>query len=156
MSRKIVVLAAFVASLSFCGTAMSEDKLRVMLKGHDPIAYFTDGKPVKGNQKISYDWDDGRYYFASSEHRTMFASNPDRYAPQFGGYCTGSMSRGETGNEANPEAWMIADGKLYVFGAPDDATAAAVKRDYKQLAERDPVLFAAKLGAADKFWQERK
>jgi YHS domain-containing protein len=65
--------------------------------------------------KFAYDWDDGRYHFASAMHREMFAKDPERYAPQFGGYCTGSMSRGVR-NEGDPEGWTIKDGKLYVFG----------------------------------------
>ena len=84
------------------------EPLRVVLKGHDPVAYFTIGKPVKGSPELKYDWDGERYLFASAANRDKFAANPDRYAPQFGGYCTGSMSR-KVQAEANPEAWIIAD-----------------------------------------------
>src|SRR5215213_5548097 len=94
--KSIIRAALLVAATTlFAGPALAQN-LRVVLNGHDPVSYFTDGKPMKGDPKLSYDWDDGRYYFASAEHRNMFAANPERYAPQFGGYCTGSMARGVT------------------------------------------------------------
>jgi len=109
---------------------------RVVLKGHDPVAYFTERKPVKGDPKISHDWDGERYLFANAGNRSKFAANPDRYAPQFGGYCTGSMS-GKRQLEADPEAWIISDGKLYVFGQVKFADIA--RNDPKWLADRIPL-----------------
>ena len=118
---------------------------RLVLKGHDPVAYFTDGKPVKGDAQYSYDWDEGRYHFASAKHRDMFAANPEKYAPQFGGYCTGSMARGVS-NEGDPNGWIIRDGKLYVFGA--------VK--WKEIAEKDPAYLPSKVEGATKNWADKK
>jgi hypothetical protein len=107
---------ALALALTFgAATAAFADNVRVVLKGYDPVAYFTEGKPVKGDPKLAYDWDDGRYYFANARHRDLFKGDPDKYAPQFGGYCTGSMSRGVR-NEGDPEGWIINDGKLYVLG----------------------------------------
>jgi YHS domain-containing protein len=119
--------------------------MRVALKGHDPVAYFTEGKPVKGDPKFSYDWDDGRYQFVSARNREMFAASPERYAPQFGGYCTGSMSRGVRA-EADPAAWIIVDGRLYVFG----------QMKFKELAAADPQYLAERVPKADKNWREKK
>src|SRR5215203_1157939 len=107
---------------------------RVVLKGHDPVAYFTEHKPVKGDPKINYDWDGERYLFATAANRSKFAAKPEQYAPQFGGYCTGTMARGGRA-EADPEAFIIADGKLYVFGL--------VK--FKEMAEKDPAWLAGKV-----------
>src|SRR5438045_8910126 len=121
MKRSILRRATFtlvVCALLIAASSAFAQNIRVVLKGYDPVAYFTDGKPVKGDPKISYDWDEGRYYFASDEHRNLFTADPDRYAPSFGGYCTGSMSRGIR-NEGHPEAWVIADGKLYVVGSAE-------------------------------------
>jgi len=83
------------------GLALAGD-IRLVLQGHDPVAYFTDGKPVKGDPRFAYDFDEARYHFASAQHRDMFAADPEKYAPQFGGYCTGSMSR-NVRNEGVPE-----------------------------------------------------
>ena len=87
---------------------------RVALSGYDPVSYFTEGHPEKGSAEYSAAFDDATYWFKSAEHRAMFVADPDHYAPQFKGYCTIMVSRGVK-QEADPEAWAIADGKLYVF-----------------------------------------
>ena len=138
-------------SFLFAATAASAGEPRVVLKGYDPVAYFTDGKPVKGEARYSYDWDDQRFHFASAKHREMFAGDPDRYAPQFSGYCTGSMSRGAR-NEGNPEAWVIVDNRLFVFGAKDPEAA----RMAREAALKDPAAFRVKLANAEKNWREKK
>ncbi len=86
----------------------------VVLSGYDPVAYFTEKRPVEGKSAISYDWDDGRYRFASTRHRELFISSPDRFVPQFDGFCTGGVSHGVK-VKADPTIWRIVDGKLYVF-----------------------------------------
>ncbi len=86
----------------------------MVLDGYDPVAYFTEKRPVEGKSAINYDWDDGRYLFASAKHRELFVANPDRYAPQFNGLCTGGVAAGMK-VKANPTIWRIVDGKLYVF-----------------------------------------
>ncbi|HKV15402.1 MAG TPA: YHS domain-containing (seleno)protein [Reyranella sp.] len=87
---------------------------RLALKGYDPVAYFTDGKPVAGANTYELTWDGERYLFASAEHRDLFRQNPDKYAPQFGGACTMNLAAGRK-READPHNWIISDGKLYVF-----------------------------------------
>lgn len=143
---RAVSLLAFWVLLAPASTTARE--VRLVLKGYDPVAYFTAGKPAKGDPRFSYDLDDERYHFANARHRDMFAGNPERYAPQFSGYCTGSMSRGVR-NEGNPEAWVIVDGQLYVFGAKDSASAAKMKAS----AESDPAAFRAKAAAAARNWK---
>jgi YHS domain-containing protein len=87
---------------------------RVALKGYDPISYFTDGKPEKGSSEFTFAFDDTTYWFKNAEHRDKFAADPERYAPQFDGFCALQLSRGRK-VEADPEAWTITNGKLYVF-----------------------------------------
>jgi len=91
---------------------------RLALSGYDPVSYFTDGHPEKGSADYQASYDDATYWFKSAEHRAIFVADPDHYAPQFRGYCTILLSRGEK-HEADPEAWVIADGKLYVFVSKD-------------------------------------
>lgn len=105
----IFALALFFAAVdpvnkSFTGTA---------LKGYDAVAYFKEGRPVKGESKFRHDWMGAKWYFASAENRDLFASDPQKYAPQFGGYCAWAVSRGYTAS-IDPEAWKIVDGKLYL------------------------------------------
>ena len=75
------------------------------------------GKPVRGRPEFEYEWDESRYRFASPEHRALFKADPVRYAPQFANFCAMALSNGEV-EQANPEYWLIADGKLYLFGKP--------------------------------------
>jgi YHS domain-containing protein len=117
VSRRTVLWIALV-----CATALRAQNLtprpekRVVIRGYDPVAYFTDGRPLKGVPEFAADFDDMTYWFASAKHRDMFMSDPDRYAPQFSGLCTISLSMGQLA-EPDPEAWAIADGKLYLFSA---------------------------------------
>ena len=90
---------------------------RVALRGYDPVAYFTDNRPIQGSSEYWYEFDDTVYWFASAEHRTAFITDPDHYAPQYDGYCAMSVSIGER-DEGLPNVWEIVDGKLYVFGKP--------------------------------------
>jgi len=85
----------------------------VALKGYDPVAYFTDGVPVKGNKEFQYEWYGAKWLFSSREHLVMFQENPEKYAPRYGGYCAYAVSR-KTTADIDPEAWAIVDGKLYL------------------------------------------
>ena len=64
----------------------------VAIKGYDTVAYFTDGKAMKGSEEFAYDWLGTPWYFANAEHRDLFKADPAKYAPQYGGYCTGGMA----------------------------------------------------------------
>ena len=97
--------------------AAAEEK-RLALKGYDPVSYFTEGRPEQGSAEYQASYDDATYWFKTPEHRATFVADPDHYAPQFQGFCTVTLSRGAR-LEADPEAWVIADGKLYVFGAKE-------------------------------------
>lgn len=87
----------------------------VAIQGYDPVAYFTDGRATMGSPKISKKWLGATWYFASVQHRDAFISEPVRYAPQFGGFCTGGMSAKEASANLDPEAFRIVDGKLFLF-----------------------------------------
>src|SRR5262249_43338215 len=92
---------------------IATDADRVAIKGYDTVAYFTDGKAIKGSSSFEYVWDDGRWQFASRTHRDMFVADPERYAPQFGGFCAGAIVNRQL-VPGNPETWTIVDGKLYM------------------------------------------
>jgi len=142
-AASVLAICAFLASVS--SVFAQGSTIRVVLKGHDPVAYFIESKPVKGDPKISYDWDGERYLFSNAGNRDKFAANPERYAPQFSGYCTGSMSKGVR-NEADPEAWIISDGRLYLFGA--------VK--FRDMAEQDRQKLALWVAGANEHWRAKK
>jgi ABC-type transport system substrate-binding protein len=118
--RNILILAAYACSASVSSSiavaqqATSASGPRIALDGYDPISYFDPGRPEKGSPEFSFAFDDAVYWFKSADHRAKFVADPERYAPQYGGYCAITMSGGEKGR-ADPEAWSISDGKLYVF-----------------------------------------
>jgi YHS domain-containing protein len=85
----------------------------VAIDGYDPVAYFTDGKPVEGKKEFSHEWNGATWHFASAEHRDLFAAAPEKYAPQYGGYCAWAVSRGYTA-DIEPDAWAVVEGKLYL------------------------------------------
>jgi hypothetical protein len=124
LSRRSVMCGFVLLSAGvICATAarsMAAEEVPLAIKGYDPVAYFTDSKPVRGLPEIEYKWDEYRYRFSSAEHRELFKADPVRFAPQFGNFCAMALSKGEI-VVADPENWLIADGKLYVFGKPAPA-----------------------------------
>ena len=111
----LVLLSAALFLASPPSTA--DEKLPLAIKGYDPVAYFTLDRAVLGKPDIEYEWDEQRYRFVSVEHRELFKADPVRYAPQFTNFCAMALARGEV-HEANPEYWLVSDGKLYLFGGP--------------------------------------
>lgn len=93
----------------------------VAIDGYDPVAYFTDGKPVEGSADYSFEWQGATWRFASAEHRDRFAGQPERWAPQYGGYCAWAVGHGHTAT-IDPEAWSIVNGKLYLNYSRDVQT----------------------------------
>ena len=83
----------------------------VAIQGYDPVAFFLDGRPIKGNPQFQSQYRGGKYYFASEEHKAAFDKEPARYEPQFGGYCAYGASRGNKA-PVKIEAWQIVDGRL--------------------------------------------
>jgi YHS domain-containing protein len=107
----IIVLVASMASASAFAQDYSHSTPGV--SGYDPVAYFTDGKPVRGSGRHVTVVDDVTYAFASAEHQKMFEANPQKYLPAYGGYCAYGIGVGKK-VVADPEVWRIVDGKLYL------------------------------------------
>ena len=100
------------------GTVLAIDPINkgadgVAIKGFDPVAYFTEGKPVKGLSEFQHEWMGAKRYFLSAANRDAFIANPEKYAPRYGGYCAYAVSKGHTA-DISPSAWKIVDGKLYL------------------------------------------
>ena len=129
--RSAVYLLALVAVLPL-GTSLpsslAAQPVPLAIKGYDPVAYFAVGKPVRGLPEIEYEWNGYRYRFSRAEHRELFRADPKHYAPQFENYCAMALSKG-TLVEADPENWLINEGKLYVFGKPAPAGPALFQKD---------------------------
>jgi len=83
------------------------------IRGYDPVAYFTEGKPTAGSSDHETEYEGATWRFASAENKAKFDADPAAYAPQYGGYCAWAVSQGYTAS-IDPEAWRIVDGKLYL------------------------------------------
>ena len=90
------------------------EKDGIAIEGYDPVAYHLGSKAQLGQASIHYLWQNMDWYFVSAEHEALFHAAPEKYAPQFGGYCAKAVSLGFSGG-SNPRVWHIEDGKLYFF-----------------------------------------
>jgi YHS domain-containing protein len=111
----IVVLAEGTAK-----PRMNVDSNGVILKGYDPVAYFTRHQAVKGDPAIQTRFGGVIYYFVSVANKVAFSKNPSRYVPQYGGFCAGHVSKGEL-KDSDPTAFFIYKGKLYMCSTADSA-----------------------------------
>jgi len=87
----------------------------VAIQGYDPVAYFKQGKAVKGSNKLSTSYDGVTYYFSSFENKELFIKSPKTYEPQYGGWCAYAMGNSGEKVEVDPGTFKISDGKLYLF-----------------------------------------
>jgi len=85
------------------------------IKGYDPVSYFKDGKPKKGESSNSFTFQGVTYYFVSADNRDLFKKNPLQYEPQYGGWCAYAMGNDGSKVEVDPETFKILNGKLYLF-----------------------------------------
>jgi hypothetical protein len=130
-----------ILAVAFSLQAANADSTHVAIQGYDVVAYFTEGKAVKGSSSHEVPFDDAKWQFANASHKEMFAADPDRYLPQYDAMCASGMSLGVSA-PANPENWVIVDGKLYMLsGSPADVA------HWKAHA-------AENIKAADKIWGE--
>ena len=117
ISRRFIIALGVAAALPVFADSkadpINKSSNGVAIKGYDAVAYFTESKAVKGSSAFSYEWMNSTWLFASAADRDEFARNPEKYAPQYGGYCAYGVSQGHTA-PIDPEAWTIVEGKLYL------------------------------------------
>ena len=85
----------------------------IAIRGYDTVAYFTEGKPVDGNDDFTTEWEGATWRFSSQENKDLFVAEPEKYAPQYGGYCAYGVAVGNL-VKIEPELWTIIDDKLYL------------------------------------------
>lgn len=100
------------------GAAMAESRINETftgkaIDGYDPVAYFTQSKPVEGMSEFSHEWNGATWLFASAANQQAFAKDPEKFAPKYGGYCAWAVSEGYTA-DIDPDAWKIVEGALYL------------------------------------------
>lgn len=116
--RRLSVVVVLAAALVLAQPARALDPIDtnwrgLAISGYDPVAYFSLGAPTPGSAEFTYEWMGATWRFASAANRDAFRADPERYAPQYGGYCAWAVAHGKTAS-VDPEAWKIVDGKLYL------------------------------------------
>jgi len=131
MARRKRVWFGFLVLCVLIGFAMALSNLRlapvtwgwygpintsdgIAMKGYDPVSYHLFGQAFQGSESFSLTWKNVKWHFSSDENRVLFESDPERYAPQLGGYCAKTLTWGLT-LDADPNSWTIQDEKLYLF-----------------------------------------
>ena len=109
----VAAILVFFTGPSSAKKIINKDLNGVAIKGYDPVAYFTVGKAVKGKSQIRYSWKGASWWFSSAANRDKFVADPERYAPQYGGFCASAMVTGKF-IDINPKVWKIVGGKLYL------------------------------------------
>lgn len=90
------------------------DEEGIALRGYDPVSYFTEAEPIKGQKTYSVVWNNATWYFTSAENRDLFSQTPKKYAPANGGYCTFGIVLGKK-FDGDPRVWSVIKSRLYVF-----------------------------------------
>lgn len=153
--KKFLLCASIVASLTGCAPLIVQSPnegyrpvnvkempgaARLMLDGHDVVAYFTESKHRLGTDKFQSTYKGVNFFFASAENKALFDKTPTQYLPQYGGYCANGVVYGiPWGGDA--DTWKIVNGKLYIFGGIGS----------KKAFELD---VPANIALADKYWTD--
>jgi YHS domain-containing protein len=116
-TKKMILMGFASASLlltGFSGAAAGMSAAdHVAIKGYDTVAYFMAGKAQKGDESFAFQWHGMTWYFSTKENRDLFTASPEKYAPQYDGYCAWAMTESRKAI-TDPEVWKIVDGKLYL------------------------------------------
>ena len=108
-----VAMLAFVAAPALAAGPVNKTLLGNAIDGYDPVAWHLLGEPVEGSKDFTHEWMGATWRFANAEHRDLFAADPERYAPAYGGYCAYGVAQGAKVG-FNPDSWEIVGDRLYL------------------------------------------
>ncbi len=164
----LATLVGTAISLTGCGAMLAQnpssalkpvnavadaDDARVMLKGHDVVAYFTLGRHALGSNQFKSVYEGVTFRFSSAEHKALFDANPKKYQPEYGGYCANGIAYGiPWGGDA--DTWRLIDGRLFINGGPDSK--AAFELDLKRNIELADRYWREEVAGSNSFWQRGK
>jgi YHS domain-containing protein len=118
--KKIIIIGLILLSIGFITNNISVDEINtgrfnnIAIRGYDSVAYHLLAEAQKGSADFSLKWNGAEWHFTSEKYRELFESDPEKYAPQFGGFCANGLSDGHK-IRANPKNWRIYEGKLFLF-----------------------------------------
>ena len=113
--KKLIILIAVILTTFFTANAQKSEifvSSGKAIKGYDPVAFFKDAKAVKGNDSLTFTYKNATWLFANAENLEAFKSSPEKFEPQYGGYCAYGTANGYKA-PTQTDTWTIADGKLY-------------------------------------------
>ena len=115
MKRNMLIMSIVLLTTFNLSAQQSEifNKSGIAIGGYDPVAYFKEGKPVKGIGEFSLEWNDVTWIFSKQQNLDSFKLDPAKFAPRYGGYCAYGVSEDHK-SPTDPQAWTIVDGKLYL------------------------------------------
>jgi YHS domain-containing protein len=113
MLKTILVVLSFLPALAFAQKAEVYSDATAAIRGYDPVAYHRQLGPVQGSAQFTHQWRGATWHFASAANRDLFKASPEKYAPQYGGYCAFGVASGYA-VAIDPEAWSVVEGKLYL------------------------------------------
>ena len=150
LAAAVLSLSALAASPAFAAEPIntlekglfSFKPSEIAIRGYDTVAYFTEGEPVDGSDEFTTEWMDATWRFASQEHLDLFEADPERYAPQYGGYCAYGVAN-DALVKIEPELFTIRDDKLYLNF--DDDVQASWEEDIPGFIEQADAKFDALL-----------
>ena len=108
----ILLLLSFLSQLAMAGGAVFQDD-GLAIRGYDPVSYHTLRKATKGSSQHTYQWNNATWHFANQSNKNLFAADPNKYAPQYGGFCAYAASKGALA-PTDPHAWTVRGDKLYL------------------------------------------
>ncbi len=117
MNKFALILLLFFSVILFVFSQNREGTIYATssgaIDGYDPVAYFIQGKALKGKDEFTFRWQGATWYFSSEENKSLFISNPEKYAPEYGGYCAYGIAESHKA-KIDPKAWNIVNDKLYL------------------------------------------
>ena len=113
MIRFFLILTVLLSCAGVLAAPVNSNDKGVAIHGYDVVAFFTESKPLKGVEAFSVEYAGAAWWFSSATHRTLFQADPEKYIPQFGGFCAFAAAHSSK-SDIDPAAWHIVDGKLYL------------------------------------------
>lgn len=129
---QVIVTCVFVFGLLF-HTGTVQAGAEIAIDGYDPVAYFNTLEAVKGSDSITHEWLDQTWHFATEEHKALFAADPIKYMPNYGGYCSNDPMDLGHDHEVDPTAWRIVNSKLYLFYSETTANQKVSAEEWEQV-----------------------
>jgi hypothetical protein len=155
----LLLVAVPAGAAALVQTIVTDPLTGVALEGYDPVSYFTEAEPLAGSPDYEFVWQGVPWYFATAANRDVFMRHPEVYAPQYGGHCAMSLSRGFL-SDGKPRLYVIERMKLYLFYsvanreaffAQAEPALAAANENWRRLA---PELMVAQPGIAEAMGQQ--